>query len=69
MRRLPGPADDRLSERGNSRGSLRIVSGLAENTTQSSATALSSLRQQMDVRFCKDAGTLSREAHVRSGRS
>ena len=32
MRRLPGPAVDRLSDGGNSRGSLRIVSGLAENT-------------------------------------
>ena len=32
MRRLPGPADYRLGDGGNSRGSLRIVSGLAENT-------------------------------------
>jgi hypothetical protein len=32
VRRLPGPADDGLSDGGNSRGSLRIVSGLAENT-------------------------------------
>ena len=32
MRRLPGPADDGLSDGGNSRGSLRFVSGLAENT-------------------------------------
>jgi hypothetical protein len=32
MRRLPGPADHRLGEGGDSRGSLRIVSGLAENT-------------------------------------
>lgn len=32
MRRLPGPAGDRLGEGGDSRGSLRIVSGLAENT-------------------------------------
>ena len=32
MRRLPGPADCRLSEGANySGGSLRIVSGLAEN--------------------------------------
>ena len=32
MRRLPGPAGDRLGDGGDSRGSLRIVSGLAENT-------------------------------------
>jgi len=32
MRRLPGPAGDRPGDGGNSRGSLRIVSGLAENT-------------------------------------
>jgi len=32
MRRLPGPAYDRLGDGGDSRGSLRIVSGLAENT-------------------------------------
>ena len=32
MRRLPGPAGHRLGEGGDSRGFLRIVSGLAENT-------------------------------------
>ena len=32
MRRLPGPAGDRLGDGGNSRDSLRFVSGLAENT-------------------------------------
>jgi hypothetical protein len=32
MRRLPGPAGCRLGEGANSGGSLRIVSGLAENT-------------------------------------
>jgi hypothetical protein len=32
VRRLPSPAGDWLSDGGNSRGSLRIVSGLAENT-------------------------------------
>jgi hypothetical protein len=32
VRRLPGPADNRLGDGGDSRGSLRIVSGLAENT-------------------------------------
>jgi len=32
MRRLPGPALNRPGDGGNSQGSLRIVSGLAENT-------------------------------------
>jgi hypothetical protein len=32
MRRLPGPAVGRLSEEGNFQGSIRFVSGLAENT-------------------------------------
>ena len=32
MRRLPGPAGWRLGDGSNSRGPLRIVSGLAENT-------------------------------------
>ena len=32
MRRLPGLADHGLSDGGNSRGSHRFVSGLAENT-------------------------------------
>jgi len=32
MRRLPGPANDRLGDGGDSRGSLRFVSGLAEST-------------------------------------
>jgi hypothetical protein len=31
MRRLPGPAGHRLGDGGDSRASLRIVSGLAEN--------------------------------------
>jgi hypothetical protein len=32
VRRLPGPADHGLSDGGNSQGSHRFVSGLAENT-------------------------------------
>jgi hypothetical protein len=32
MRRLPGPAVNRLGEEGNFRGPFRVVSGLAENT-------------------------------------
>ena len=66
MRRLPGPAGDRLGDGGNSRDSLRFVSGLAENTNSIFGDGSSSPRPQMDVWFCKDAGTLSREAHVRS---
>ena len=53
MRRLPGPADCRLSEGAEcSGGSLRIVSGLAVNTNSIFCDGSSSLRQQMDVRFC-----------------
>jgi hypothetical protein len=52
MRRLPGPADHRPGDGDNSRGSLRIVSGLAENPNSIFCTALRSPRQQMDVRFC-----------------
>src|SRR6516164_5368821 len=37
--------------------------------TQSSVTAPRSPRPQMDVWFCKDAGTLRRQAYVRSRRS
>jgi hypothetical protein len=53
MRRLPGPADCRLSEGANySGGSLRIVSGLAENTNSIFCDGPCGPRQQMDVRFC-----------------
>jgi hypothetical protein len=45
---------------------LRIVSGLAENTNSIICDGSSSLRQQMDVRSCRDAGTTSREALMRS---
>ena len=37
--------------------------------TQSSVTALRSSRPQMDVRFCINAGTIRREAYVRSKQS
>jgi hypothetical protein len=54
MRRLPGPADSRLSE-GDlcSRGSLRIVSGLAANTNSIFCGGHRGQKQQMDVRFCE----------------
>jgi hypothetical protein len=57
MRRLPGPADCRLSEGANySGGSLRIVSGLAENTNSIFCDGPRGPRQQMDVRFCEEQG-------------
>jgi hypothetical protein len=68
MRRLPGPADHRLGDEGDFRGPLRIVSGLAENTNSIFCDGALSSRQQMDVRSCRDAGTIRREAHVRSER-
>jgi hypothetical protein len=49
-----GPADCRLSEGANySGGSLRIVSGLAENTNSIFCDGPCGPRQQMDVRFCE----------------
>jgi hypothetical protein len=69
MRRLPGPAGHRLGDGGDSRGSLRIVSGLAQNTNSIFVRTLQSLRPQMDLQFCLRAGTISREANVRSYRS
>jgi len=56
MRRLPGPAVDRLGEEDNFRGPLRIVSGLAENTNSIICDSSPSLRQQMDVRSCGEQG-------------
>jgi hypothetical protein len=57
MRRLPGPAVGRLSEGANySGGSLRIVSGLAENTNSIFCDGPRGPRQQMDVRFCEEQG-------------
>jgi hypothetical protein len=66
MRRLPGPADCRLSEGDPcSRGSLRIVSGLAVNTNSIFCDGHRSLRQQMDVRFCESRNPC-REAFTRT---
>src|SRR5712672_3449586 len=53
VRRLPGPADDGLSDGGNSRGSFGLFRDWQRTQTQSSVTALRSLRQQMDVWFCR----------------
>jgi hypothetical protein len=67
VRRLPGPADDGLSDGGNSRGSLRFVSGLAENTN--SIFCADSLEPQTanGCPVLQKAGTTSREAQLRNG--
>jgi len=64
VRRLPGPAGDRLGDGGNSRGSLRFVSGLAENTD--SIFCDGSQRPEAANGCPVLQGTTSREAHVRS---
>gem|GEM_PF-6043719 len=67
MRRLPGPAVWRLSEGGHTPEALsELFRDWQRTQTQSSVTAPRSPRPQMDVWFCKNAGTLSREAYVRS---
>ena len=68
MRSLPGPADYRLGDGGNSRGSLRIVSGLAENTDSIFCDGSSELKAANGCPVLQ-AGTIGREAHVRSSRS
>jgi hypothetical protein len=67
VRRLPGPADDGLGDGDNSRGSLRFVSGLAENTN--SIFCADSLESQTanGCPVLQKAGTTSREAQLRNG--
>ena len=65
MRRLPGPAVDRLGDEGNFRGPFRIVSGLAENTNSIICDRSSELEAANGCPVLLDAGTTSREAHVR----
>jgi hypothetical protein len=65
MRRLPGPAVDRLGEEGNFRGSLRFVSGLAENTHSIFCDSSSELEAANGCPVLRGAGTTSREAQVR----
>ncbi len=62
MRRLPGPAVNRLGDGGNSRGSLRIVSGLAENTNSIFCDGSSELETANGCPVLQGAGTTSREA-------
>jgi hypothetical protein len=69
MRRLPGPAGHRLGDGGNSRGSLRIVSGLAENTNSIFGADSSESQTANGCPVLLEAGTISREAKVRSGSS
>ena len=65
MRRLPGPAVDRLGEEGNFRGPLRVVSGLAENTHSIFCDSSSELEAANGCPVLRGAGTTSREAQVR----
>jgi hypothetical protein len=65
MRRLPGPAVDRLGDEGNFRGSLRFVSGLAENTNSIICDSSSELEAANGCPVLRGAGTISREAYVR----
>ena len=65
MPRLPGPAVDRLGDEGNFRGPFRIVSGLAEHTNSIICDGSSELEAANGCPVLLDAGTTSREAHVR----
>jgi hypothetical protein len=70
MRRLPGPASDRPGDGGsNSRGSLRVVSGLAENTNSIFCDGSHQPEAANGCPVLHDAGTTSREANMRRDRS
>ena len=69
MRRLPGPAVDRLGEEGNFQCHLRIVSGLAENTNLIFCADSSESQTANGCPVLRGAGTISREATVRERRS
>jgi len=62
MRRLPGPADHRLATEATLEALFELFRDWQRTQTQSSVLTLRSLRPQMDVRFCLNAGTISREA-------
>jgi hypothetical protein len=67
VRRLPGPAGDGLSDGGNSRGSRRFVSGLAENTNSIFCADSSESQTANRCPVLQRAGTTSREATLRNG--
>jgi hypothetical protein len=67
VRRLPGLADDGLSDGGNSLGSHRFVSGLAENTNSIFCTDSSESQTANGCPVLQRAGTKSREATSRNG--
>jgi hypothetical protein len=69
MRRLPGPADYRLGDGGDSRGSLRIVSGLAENPNSIFCDGSAEPEAANGCPVLPSAGTNRREANVRSDSS
>jgi len=66
MRRLPGPADCRLSEGVHgSRGSLRIVLGLAENTNSIFCDGSHEPETANGCPVLRRAGATRREAYTR----
>jgi hypothetical protein len=67
MRRLPGPAVDRLGEEGNFRGPVRVVSGLAEHTNSIFCDGSSEPEAANGCPVLRGAGTNSREAHTCAG--
>jgi hypothetical protein len=69
MRRLPGPAVGRLSDEGNFRCPIRIVSGLAENTNLIFCADSSESWTANGCPVLRGAGTKSREAMVRKRKS
>jgi hypothetical protein len=66
VRRLPSLADDGLSDGGNSQGSHRFVSGLAENTNSIFCTDSSESQTANGCPVLRRAGTISREAYLRA---
>ena len=68
MRRLPDPAVCRLSEGGHTPeaplGLFRDWQRIPRTQTQSSAIALRSLRQQMDVWFLRKQEPLAERHHL-----
>ena len=66
VRRLPGPALNRPGDGGNSRGSLRIVSGLAENTNSIFCDGSSELEAANGCPVLREQGPAA-ERHTRTG--